>query len=472
MGCNMKNCYNTTIDDIFKWLLANIPWDLLNFLLDLKRCTNDKGRANALGNFSQFSLFAAKGLFDDLRRKDAQRGRFDMGDAKRNDNRFSKIVDDFERLKCQGYGKELEDLLKEFNNGNTLMFPEGLTPTQQQEILKYIFDNNNFRENIPRSGRKHPLDDIVIIDRDGFFGSLIFGNPFDSNNGSDGSGRGLNGDGSNGNGNGFNSGLLDGDGNGDPNGRNGYHLDSNGNWVDADGNIVGGSGNFKDLFGKGTGNYLEEEDMFAKAKRKAGSESDEDYVNRKRTENFSELFGKKAGNPLLNIPYDRIEGLELDHRDYTCFHPIFDINNYIKKTKFSLNITTPERVEYLRRVHHEILLPIFEFYYGTNGDAVEACSMKIYYGLTDYRTTRKFVGGTGISKHLRGKAVDFSLTGIEPTKVIKDIKDGLIKINFGVIMVTHGLHVTLPDTFEGYEVNRMYVRSPSKNHDDIIIEFI
>lgn len=172
----------------------------------------------------------------------------------------------------------------------------------------------------------------------------------------------------------------------------------------------------------------------------------------------------------MNIPDNELLGLNLTKRSYKCFHPVFQLDNYISTSKNTVNVITPARIEQLKKIHHEILVPIFDYYFGGTSNP-EACQMKIYYGLTDVSSTA-LMEAAGVSMHLRGKAVDFYLNTIEPKQIIEDVKKGNLKIPFGVLMVTTGVHITLPYMFENYEIRGMIVESPYRDKNDVRIDFV
>lgn len=168
------------------------------------------------------------------------------------------------------------------------------------------------------------------------------------------------------------------------------------------------------------------------------------------------LFSKQ-GNPLENIPTDVLMNFTFTKRDYVCFEPEFNANMYLT-VKGKMNIMTQSRMRNLERLHNEILLPIYNYYFGPNSD-YSSCSMKIYTGLADLEWLDFRPQGTGLSKHLNGMAVDFYLIGVDSLTIVRDIKEGKIPVKFGVMYRHDGVHITLPYTFEGYEVSGVIIES-------------
>lgn len=386
MGCNLRNCYNTSLEDIFRWLKMNIPFDLILFLLDLSKCRNNRARSNALSNFNRFTIFAASEIMKILKKKEEQGDRYDSSDAKANYGDLLRLAEEYDRLQCNGYGEELDELDRKYN-GKTdgFTFPDNLTKIQKDTIRNFFLENNNYLETNPS------IDDDIRKD-------MIIRS------------------------------LTDND----------YE-----SFTKEDEDYL---------------NSLDEDDREKEIERE-----------RKLKDTGFNLFGN-TGNPLLNIPDNELLNLKLNKRSYKCFHPVFQLENYISTSKNTVNVITPSRIEQLKKLHHEVLIPIFEYYFGGTTNP-EACQMKIYYGLTDISSTVA-MEAAGISMHLRGKAVDFYLNGIEPKQIVKDIKEKRINISFGVLMITTGVHITLPYMYENYEIKGMIVESPYRDKNDVQISFI
>lgn len=187
---------------------------------------------------------------------------------------------------------------------------------------------------------------------------------------------------------------------------------------------------------------------------------------------YDSLFGNNTGNVLKNIPNDELENLSLNTRVFKCFEPVFELENYIyiSSNKKQQTLVTREKAFSMKKIHNEILLPIFNHYFGSGAEAT--CQMKINFGIGSLNDIVSVSGGSSFSRHLKGEAVDFSIVGVDSTKVVEDIKNGVININFGVITLTNGIHITLPYKFEGLDVNRVILSSPKKSKNSLKIEFI
>jgi hypothetical protein len=64
------------------------------------------------------------------------------------------------------------------------------------------------------------------------------------------------------------------------------------------------------------------------------------------------------------------------------------------------------------------------------------------------------------------------MVGVSPQKFMQDIIDRSIIINFGVLTITNGIHITLPTTFEGLDINGMILKSPKQSLNSFDIKFI
>ena len=142
--------------------------------------------------------------------------------------------------------------------------------------------------------------------------------------------------------------------------------------------------------------------------------------------------GNNNGNPISGIPDDEILSLDLTEKIYKCFEPTFKLSNYVYDAVGGGAFLTNSRKKMIRRVHDELLLPIFNHYYGATAPAT--CQMKILMALASLKDIREIIGGNAFSRHLHGDAVDFSMIGVEPQKLEADLRSGALKLNFGVFV--------------------------------------
>lgn len=401
----MRNCYGTDIDDLRLRIKLRLPGWLMDFLLDLTKCTNSQSQKNGLANFNELTIFAGKELFDKLDEKDRNGDYYDLETPDKifKDN-LEKIINDFDYLICNGGSKDIKDLDDKYNNndgnGGGNKYPPGLSDEDKDKIRDILDDNNGYNDN---KSDPNDTDNIIIIDT------------------GDGGGNGDNS--GNGNGNGGNNGG-DGDGSGNGNG--------NGN-------------------GDGSGNG-------------GGSTDDDDYFNGGGGK------GDGEGNPIINIPNEEIKNIDLTKKIYKCFDPVFHLENYVFSSTGNLLFLTNRRKQMVKRIHNELLLPIFKHYYGENAPAT--CQLRIAFALGSLQDIQEIIGGNVFSKHLQGEAVDFSMVGVDPQKFLADIKSGVLKLRFGVLILVNGIHITLPSTFDGLEVEGVILSSPKKSRDSLEVEFL
>lgn len=366
MGCCMRNCYGTSIDDLNKEMKMSLPLKLALYLINLAECsTNNLSQKNALANFNSASIFAGSALLKKIADMDRNGDRYDLSTTDKLVNSLLPgILSDFDRNICNGYGQELIDLDDKYNSGNNkgdygLTFPGGLSDSQKNSILDLLGKNNNYNDN--------RLDNLGN-------NNLVV---YDSNN----SGSGLN----------------------------------------------------KDTL-------------------------------------YDDLFNNSGNNPLINIPDDELLNLQLNKRFFTCFVPEFDLNNYLFFDKKDRPLITSNKIANIKKIHNEILLPIYNHYYGSN--SAPSCQIKIVFGIGGLKNTIVDAGGTSFSRHLRGEAVDFSMVGVSGQKLIADLKSGALRINFGVLSLTNGIHITLPYTYEDLDIRGMILASPRNSRNSLKVDFI
>ena len=206
--CCMRNCYGTDMNDLRKRIKLMLPGWLMDFLLDLSKCTNSQSQKNGLSNFNELVIYAGKEMFDKLDEMDRNEDYYDLDSPDKifKDN-LEKLINDFDYLICNGGSKDISDLNDKYNNndgsGGGNKYPPGLSDEDKDKIRDIIDENDGFNDN---KGDPNDKDNIVVIDKGDGSGS---GDGDGSGNGS-GSGSG-NGDGS---GNGSGSGNGDGSGGG------------------------------------------------------------------------------------------------------------------------------------------------------------------------------------------------------------------------------------------------------------------
>lgn len=421
-----------------------LPNWLLDLLLDLSKCTNSQTQKNGLLNYNLFNIFAFDKLLEELWKRNRRGDYYDMSNPKKIfDDKLLDLLREFDYLICNG-GLPGYDKINKMFNPPGISVPPGTSDQTIADIIAIIEPANNGLDWITPSGPggdtdpnrgREGLIDTAWVD-DGYTnlppgtlpGTHIDLTPpgmVDPNKNADGNG-GSGGDGT----------LNGGDKSSelDPNDNNGNDRgNGNGN---GDGSLNGNNGDGNGNNGRGEGN--------------------------------GPITIK---NPLGNIPIKVYEDIDKHQRAFKCFVPQFFIETY---TPYPLEnepplVITPKRIENIRRVHDEILLPIFNYYYGP--DATPSCQIRIVLALGTYQHCNLY-GGNAFSKHMTGEAVDFTMVGITYETLIKDIKEGKIDINFGYIAPTNGIHITLPFEFEGLEVRNMIVDSPHNGLGSLTVEFL
>jgi hypothetical protein len=145
----------------------------------------------------------------------------------------------------------------------------------------------------------------------------------------------------------------------------------------------------------------------------------------------------------------------------TCPELGFKTDNYIDGD--DCPIITTERESNLRRVHDELLIPILKYYQDNmkrKGTTLQGfpCSTVILRGLISPDFANK-VKATDSSLHILGMAVDFIIFDISPYKIFNDITSGRIDIDYGVLSVHDGLHITLPYAIEGKIIRKLAIKT-------------
>jgi hypothetical protein len=168
---------------------------------------------------------------------------------------------------------------------------------------------------------------------------------------------------------------------------------------------------------------------------------------------------------------EEIENIPMDTIRYSkCFNPDFTVSNYIVPDDgVNLPLITPDKVDNLKRIHYNLLIPIFEYYKDKLPDGMQ-CGMKIVGGLTSIPTARGQLLSSTSTKHKEGLAVNFTITGIDKARIIDDIVSRRIDIPFGIIAMVNGIYITLPFSYENYLVERLYLDSPTFSSNNIYIE--
>jgi hypothetical protein len=181
------------------------------------------------------------------------------------------------------------------------------------------------------------------------------------------------------------------------------------------------------------------------------------------------LFGPSI---LSKIPVSVIENFDPDKMIYTkCFRTLFALENYfVPDNPKSKPIVTEGKLRSIRRLHEDVILPIYRFYYGNEDDST--CKLRIHGGLMSMETAVSRMGASLATRHVYGQSANFSLVSISNDKVLEDLRSGAIGVDFGVAALVNGIYITLPYTYENYEVRNVILSSPNFDSDDIRAQFL
>jgi hypothetical protein len=181
------------------------------------------------------------------------------------------------------------------------------------------------------------------------------------------------------------------------------------------------------------------------------------------------IFGSSI---LTKIPVEDLENFDPDKMIFTkCFKVKFELENYfVPDNPDSRPIMTELKLNNIKKLHNEILLPIYRFYYGDEKDT--SCKLRIHGGLMSMFTANSRMGASNATRHVYGQSVNFSLVSVPGDTIMSDLSEGRIGINFGVAAQVNGMYITLPYEYEGYEIKNMVLLSPNFDSDDIKAKFI
>ena len=181
------------------------------------------------------------------------------------------------------------------------------------------------------------------------------------------------------------------------------------------------------------------------------------------------LFGDSA---LSRVPIGALESFD----PYTvvrtkCFSSIFEIPNYfVPDDPASRPILTDDKARNLRRLHNEILLPIYRHYYGTENTL--SCKMRVHGGLTTLKTAYSYLGASFATKHIEGIAVNFSLVSVSNDIILDDLRNRRIPVEFGYAAQVNGVFICLPFSFRGYDVRGVILDAANFDVENLDLDFV
>lgn len=151
-----------------------------------------------------------------------------------------------------------------------------------------------------------------------------------------------------------------------------------------------------------------------------------------------------------------------------CNDTNFVLENWIDRPDAPL---VPSRINKLKEIHREILIPIVKYYKEKSDDQFikDFCILNILTGLsTDRRLETTPVGE--ISRHYIGEAVNFRLVGIDDETIIDDLKNKRLPVSVGAFGNPNGVFVTLPYTLDGTRIENLYITTDRTG--SLVYEFI
>lgn len=439
MGTCGKNCYGKKLEDLDAVMKESLPKMLLKFLLSLVRCANSNSLRNALANWNGYNIFIASKVRKDYKEVATSGSRFDTSDALNfDDDDLNRWTDEFNTLICNGGGSNIIDLDLKYNGdgkNSKPLWPGNMTDDEKDQIRDKIDKNNGYLDNVVGGGNSAD-------------GGLNNGDGSGWGNENSGGGNSNTGDGSGGNG-------SDSGGNGSGDGSNGGN--GSGNGSDSTGGNGGSTGNSGNSNGGGNPN------------NNTGIDKDKYDQDGGDSSNIGDIFDN-TGNPVIRIPVEDLDNLNDDKSKlYTCFEFDFKLENYMYINTKTTPLVTAAKVANLKRMHYEILTPIYNYYFSS---VKPSCQLKITFGLGSVTDTVKIPTGSSFSRHIQGMAVDFTISGVDPSQFMKDVQEGNLNITFGILSPTNNLHITIPYDYEGYEITNVVINSPYKKKNSLEIQFI
>ena len=115
------------------------------------------------------------------------------------------------------------------------------------------------------------------------------------------------------------------------------------------------------------------------------------------------------------------------------------------------------QLAHAKRLHNGVVRACARYYkeklYGNPDHPVRLG--QILYGIVSDAVVRSELRGGPTSRHLLGQAVNFSLVGVDNSRVVEDIRLGRIDAEVGTYGEVNGIHASLPFTINGIRVERV-----------------
>ena len=143
----------------------------------------------------------------------------------------------------------------------------------------------------------------------------------------------------------------------------------------------------------------------------------------------------------------------------SCNDTNFVLANWVDD---SAALVYPSRLNNLKRIHSELLVPIVKYYKekATDQFIKDACILQILTGLT---TDQKLIDlPVGIfNLHFTGQACNFKILGVNDEQIIDDFLNRRLPVTPGVISKPNGIYITLPYSVNNTLVENVYVYNGS-----------
>lgn len=160
-----------------------------------------------------------------------------------------------------------------------------------------------------------------------------------------------------------------------------------------------------------------------------------DYINKKNLtiKNFINTDDEKISE-ILKMQYN--------YNDNAPSDEVFTVKMFNIRNN---SIISPNKIENLRNLYNEVIYPIIMYYKLKNSN--KGSILRIDEGLSSNSKLEQI-----------GKAIEFTLDGIDTNLVYNDIKDRKILVNYGIMKINKNkLYISLPYEMEGKEIRNYYV---------------
>ena len=129
-----------------------------------------------------------------------------------------------------------------------------------------------------------------------------------------------------------------------------------------------------------------------------------------------------------------------------------------------------DALSFAKRLHNDIVLPVATYYkqliYGSPTYPIRLG--QIIYGIVSEKVITSELRGGPSARHRLGQAGNFKVLGVDNDKIVEDISNGRIRVEYGTVALTTAVHVTLPF----FATNGQVVRSMKLWTDNGVPNFV